>query len=60
MAQDGYARELRRTADEFTMTVAVIAEREGRDARELAIEALNDAAARLNETGVLGEEPTNS
>lgn len=51
-----YESELRRTADEFMQTVAVVAEAQEVDPKILAFVSLTDAIARLNETGVLGGE----
>jgi hypothetical protein len=49
-----YESELRRTADEFTMTVLVIAEHNDSSPLAVAVEALRDSLARLSETGVIG------
>lgn len=54
MPDEDYAKVLRDDADRFVTTVAVVAEREGRLAGEVAQEALRDASARLVEQGVLG------
>ena len=50
----GYDNVLREDADRFVMTVAVIAEAEGRTPAEVATEAMSDALARLTEIGALG------
>ena len=51
---DGYAKVLREDADRFVLAVAVVAEHEGRSPAEVALEAMQNALARLTETGALG------
>jgi hypothetical protein len=48
-----YAKVLREDADQFVMTAAVVADEMGRPFAVLALEALSDAVARLNELGML-------
>jgi hypothetical protein len=51
-----YAKVLREDADQFVMTAAVVAGEVGRPFAVLALEALSDAVARLNERGMLNPE----
>ena len=51
-----YADVLREDADRFVTTVAVVAEDAGRSALDVAVEAMADALARLQESGVLSKD----
>jgi hypothetical protein len=51
-----YAKVIREDADQFVMTAAVVAGEVGRPFAVLALEALSDAVARLNERGMLNPE----
>jgi hypothetical protein len=55
-----YESELRRTADEFTMTALVLAAHNDSSPLAVVVEAIRDSLARLSETGVIGgdEEAT--
>jgi hypothetical protein len=55
-----YEKVLRDAADEFVMTVSVVAERSGEPRSVVLERALADAAARLVERGVLGEDEDGS
>lgn len=48
-----YENELRRTADEFLLTVHVAAEHFQRPVKDILLETLEDARARLAERGFL-------
>lgn len=52
-----YDDVLREDADRFVTTIAVVAEDAGRSPLDVAVEAMADALARLQESGVLGSEP---
>lgn len=48
---DHYERLLRKDADNFVLTVAVVADATGRTPHDVAHEAIGDALARLHEQG---------
>lgn len=48
-----FDKVLRDAADDFLIVVAVCAEDQGRPPAELCIEAIQDAQARLTESGAL-------
>lgn len=54
MSDELLAAELRRSADEFVLAGAVVADEQGRDPLEVIAQALADSVARLTESGALG------